>query len=58
MIMMASNAALAAEEPLEIEFLEWLGASSEVENLGVDIDSLIQEQEQQGSESQSEESSQ
>jgi hypothetical protein len=31
----------AAEKPLDIDFLEWLGQMAEVEELGVDIEQLL-----------------
>ena len=35
-----------AEDSLDAAFLEWLGQTAELEELGVDIESLIEEQEQ------------
>ena len=38
---------LLAEESLDPEFLEWLAQISEVEELGVDVDALLENQELQ-----------
>ena len=38
--------ARAADEPLDLEFLEWLGQLTEVEELGVDIEQLLLSKEQ------------
>ncbi len=40
-----SKLVFASEEPLDIAFLEWLGETAEVEELGVDIGKLLQIQE-------------
>lgn len=36
-----SNVGLASDELPDPDFLEWLGMTAEVEELGVDVDSLI-----------------
>ena len=43
---MFSAIARAAEEPLDLEFLEWLGQTAEVEELGVDIEQWLLSKEQ------------
>lgn len=42
---MYSNTATASDEPLDVAFLEWLGETAEVEELGMDIDKLIESKE-------------
>jgi hypothetical protein len=42
---MASNTINAADE-LNVEFLEWLGQTAEVEELGMDMNDILTEQEQ------------
>ena len=37
---------ISAEEALDVEFLEWLGQTAEIEDLGMDIGKLIESQEQ------------
>jgi len=36
-----TGVSLAAEETVDIEFLVWLGQVAEVEELGVDVDELL-----------------
>ncbi len=38
--------AQANDEELDLEFLEWLGQTAEIEELGVDIDNLLLAKEQ------------
>lgn len=45
-LLLFSTALHAAEEPLDLEFLEWLGQMAEVEELGVDIEKLLPSVEQ------------
>lgn len=40
-LLLCCAAARAADEPLDSEFLEWLGQMAEVEDLGVDIEQLL-----------------
>ena len=51
---MLSAIARSAEEPLDVEFLEWLGQMAEVEELGVDIEQLLMSKEQAFKDEQSE----
>jgi hypothetical protein len=44
-LLMASNTINAADE-LNVEFLEWLGQTAEVEELGMDMNDILTEQEQ------------
>lgn len=57
-LMFASNASSVDVIP-NIEFLEWLGQTAEMEELGVDVDKLIdiQQQDDNDSDLNSEESS-
>lgn len=57
MVLIISKNALAAEESLDLAFLEWLGETAEIEELGIDIDTLLQQLEN-NKEQKSEESSQ
>ncbi len=34
------------EEAFDLDFLEWLGETAEIEEIGVDIDELLKQQEQ------------
>jgi hypothetical protein len=43
---MLAALAHADDEPLDLEFLEWLGQMVEVEELGVDIEKLLLAKEQ------------
>lgn len=45
-LLLFSALALAADEPLDLEFLEWLGQMTEVEDFGVDIEQLLLSKEQ------------
>ena len=45
-LLMVTALTTAAEEPLDLEFLEWLGQMAEVEELGVDIEQLLLSKEQ------------
>ena len=56
LMLMFSTLALATEEPLDMAFLEWLGETADVEELGVDIDKLLESRE--NSEQKPEEKSQ
>lgn len=47
----------ADDEALDAEFLEWLGQAAEVEELGVDINGLLDAQEQQPQSESNEENS-
>lgn len=40
LILLSLNRAIAEEE-LDLEFLEWLGQTAEVEELGVDVDKWL-----------------
>lgn len=44
MLFAASGMVLAADENPDLEFLEWLGQVAEVEAMGVDVDSLMDNQ--------------
>lgn len=44
-ILMLSNSVFAQTESLDLAFLEWLGETAELEELGVDIEQLIQNKE-------------
>jgi hypothetical protein len=55
---MLSAVARAAEEPLDLEFLEWLGQMAEVEELGVDIEQLLRSKEQASDDEEAETKSQ
>ncbi|MFT4727431.1 MAG: hypothetical protein ACI9UN_001926 [Granulosicoccus sp.] len=44
--LMFTALARSAEEPLDLEFLEWLGQLAEVEEFGVDIEQLLLSKEQ------------
>jgi len=57
MMLLTPNAVLATEESLDLAFLEWLGETAEMEEMGIDIDKLLQQQEQDA-EQESEELSQ
>lgn len=56
LMLIFSTLALATEEPLDMAFLEWLGETADVEELGVDIDKLLESRE--NSEQKPEEKSQ
>jgi hypothetical protein len=45
-LLMVTALTRAADEPLDLEFLEWLGQMAEVEELGVDIEQLLLSKEQ------------
>lgn len=45
-LLLCCAVARAADEPLDLEFLEWLGQMAEVEDLGVDIEQLLLSKEQ------------
>jgi hypothetical protein len=45
-LLLFSALALATDEPLDLEFLEWLGQMTEVEDFGVDIEQLLLSKEQ------------
>lgn len=55
---MLSGVAQSAEEPLDPEFLEWLGQMAEVEELGVDIEQFLLSREQASEDEEAEEKSQ
>lgn len=55
-MMLFFKNSLAAEESLDLAFLEWLGQTAEVEELGVDIEELLLQKE--GSQDTLEEKSQ
>jgi hypothetical protein len=57
-LLMLSAVARAAEEPLDLEFLEWLGQMAEVEELGVDIEQLLRSKEQASDDEEAETKSQ
>jgi len=42
---MLSNSVFAQTESLDLAFLEWLGETAELEEMGVDIEQLIQDKE-------------
>ena len=44
-ILMLSNSVFAQTESLDLAFLEWLGETAELEEMGVDIEQLIQDKE-------------
>ena len=46
LIIVISTATPAADEQLDIDFLEWLGQRVEIEELGVDVDSWDSSEEQ------------
>ena len=46
-LLMLANTNHASDELVDIEFLEWLGQTAEVEELGMDINALLEEQEKQ-----------
>ena len=56
LLLLFSKLASATDEPLDMAFLEWLGETADAEEIGLDIDTLIQLQED--SERKSEEKSQ
>ena len=43
--LLLSGVGYAADDATDIEFLEWLGQATELEEMGVDIDTLIAEAE-------------
>lgn len=45
MLVITSNYCMSADEVLDADFFEWLGQVVEVEELGVNINELIQQQE-------------
>lgn len=49
LMVLVSLEIFASDEPLDIEFLEWLGQRVEIEELGVDVDDW-DNTEEQGSE--------
>jgi len=49
LILTFSKVSLATEESLDLEFLEWLGETAELEEMGLDIDELLQKQDAEGS---------
>jgi hypothetical protein len=53
-LLMVTALTRAAEQPLDLEFLEWLGQMAEVEELGVDIEQLLLSKEQTSDEEASE----
>ena len=53
-LLMVTALTTAAEEPLDLDFLEWLGQMAEVEELGVDIEQLLLSKEQTSDEEASE----
>lgn len=55
-LLVVFKLAVAADEPLDMDLLEWLGETAEAEELGVDIENLLQSQED--SEQKTEENSQ
>ena len=56
-IIMLSAVCHAEDETLDVEFLEWLGQVAEVEELGVDVNGLLDAQEQQPQSANDEENS-
>ena len=44
-ILMLSNSVYAETDSLDLVFLEWLGETAELEEMGVDIEQLIQDKE-------------
>ena len=44
-LFMVANTIYAADE-LNVEFLEWLGQTADVEELGIDMNDMLTEQEQ------------
>ncbi|MFT6304618.1 MAG: hypothetical protein ACI9XK_003656 [Granulosicoccus sp.] len=57
-LFVLSGVAQSAEEPLDPEFLEWLGQMAEVEELGVDIEQFLLSREQASEDEEAEEKSQ
>ncbi len=55
-LLLFSKPASATDEPLDMAFLEWLGETADAEELGLDINKLIQLHED--SEQKTEENSQ
>lgn len=49
LLLVITNQSLAAEEPPDVAFLEWLGQITEIEELGVDISELLNQNENQES---------
>ena len=56
-LILMSAVCQANDEALDAEFLEWLGQVAEVEELGVDINGLLDAQEQQPQSESDEENS-
>ncbi|MEM7257467.1 MAG: hypothetical protein AAF404_08770 [Pseudomonadota bacterium] len=55
-LIAVSNMSQASDENPDLEFLEWLGQVAEVEEMGVDIDRLIEAGNEAAEEDQQEQS--
>lgn len=45
-MLVISCSLVRADQPLDADFLEWLGQTAEVAEMGVDVESLISEREE------------
>ena len=45
LLFLFTQAQAMAEESLDMEFLEWLGQTASIDELGIDVDLLLQQQE-------------
>ncbi len=54
LLFFLTQAQALAEESLDMEFLEWLGQTASIDELGIDVDLLLQQQENKQTEDENE----